>query len=292
MPRSRTVRGVLALAVSTVLLAGCASGPAGPIATVDGVEIPREQIEGWVRTATQANPDINAVGLQGELLTFVIQFRILEGILAERGLTVDPATIAELRASIEETVGGPLSLAATLADIGFPEEFFDEVYIPFEAAIDTLALALAEGRTVDTRTARHILVGTAEEADEVFALLADGADFATLAIERSGDPGSGARGGDLGPQLRGVFVPPFEDAVWSAPLNTVLEPVESQFGFHVIEVTAIDSTQAADLGTDELRRLVGQDLDAALTASIVATPVTVDPTIGVWDPMTGSIQPA
>lgn len=292
MPRSRTVRGVLALAVSALLIAGCASGPAGPLASVDGVEIPREQLEGWVRTATQANPDVNAVGLQGDLLSRVVQLRIVEGVLAERGLTVDPALVAEVRASIEEQVGGPLSLAATLADIGFPEDFFDEVFVRLEAAIDTLVLALAEGQNLETRTARHILVETAEEADEVFALLADGADFATLAIERSQDPGSGARGGDLGSQSRGVYVPPFEDAVWSAPLNTVLEPVESQFGFHVIEVTAIDVTPAAELSPDQRRQIAGGELESILTAALATAEVVVDPTIGVWDPMSGTIQPA
>ena len=292
MPRSRTFRGVLALVFSTVLLAGCASGPAGPLATVDGVEIPREQLEGWVRTATQANPDVNAVGIQGDLLSRVIQLRIVEGVLAERGLTVDPALVAEVRASIEEQVGGPLSLSATLADIGFPEEFFEEVFVPLEAAIDTLVLALAEGQGLETRTARHILVDTPEEADEVFALLADGADFAELAIERSQDPGSGARGGDLGPQARGSFVPPFDDAVWSAPLNTVLEPVESQFGFHVIEVTAIDVTSAADLSADQRRQLASAELESVLMGAIAAAEITIDPTIGVWDPMSGTIQPA
>ena len=292
MARSRTFRGVLALAVSTVLLAGCASGPAGPLATVDGAEIPREQLEGWVRAATQANPDVDAAGLQGDLLSRVIQQRIVEGVLAERGLTVDPALVAEVRASIEEQVGGPQSLTATLADIGFPEDFFDDVFVPLEAAIDTLVLALAEGQNLETRTARHILVDTAEEADEVFTLLAEGADFAALAVERSQDPGSGAQGGDLGPQSRGVFVPPFDDAVWSAPLNTVLEPVESEFGFHVIEVTAIDVTPAAELSPDQRRQIAGGELEAILTSALATADVVVDPTIGVWDPVSGTIQPA
>ena len=292
MARSRTFRGVLALAVSTVLLAGCASGPAGPLATVDGAEIPREQLEGWVRAATQANPDVDAAGLQGDLLSRVIQQRIVEGVLAERGLTVDPALVAEVRASIEEQVGGPLSLTATLADIGFPEDFFDDVFVPLEAAIDTLVLALAEGQSLETRTARHILVDTAEEADEVFTLLAEGADFAALAVERSQDPGSGAQGGDLGPQSRGVFVPPFDDAVWSAPLNTVLEPVESDFGFHVIEVTAIDVTPAAELSPDQRRQIAGGELEAILTSALATADVVVDPTIGVWDPVSGTVQPA
>ena len=292
MPRSRTFRGVLALAVSTVLLAGCASGPAGPLATVDGVEIPREQLEGWVRAATQANPDIDAVGLQADLLHRVIQLRILEDVLEERGLVVDPAIAAELRAAIEERVGGPLSLAAALVEIGFTEEYLDDVVVPLDAGFETLVLALTDGQTLETRTARHILVETAEEADEVFTLLAEGADFATLAAERSGDGGSAARGGDLGPQGRGLYVPPFEEAVWSAPLNTVLQPVESQFGFHVIEVTATATTAIADLSPEQRLRIAGPELESIFFGALAAAEVTVDPTIGVWDPITGTIQPA
>jgi parvulin-like peptidyl-prolyl isomerase len=290
--RSRTVRGVLAIAIASIVLAGCASGPAGPLATVDDVEVPRELLEVWVREAVQGNPSIDAVGIQSDLLSRVIQQRVIEGVLAERGLTVDPALIEEIRDSITEQVGGALSLTATLAEIGFPQSFFDDVFLPVEAAIETLVAALAEGRSLETRTARHILVDSEEEADEVFALLQDGADFAELAIERSQDPGSGSRGGDLGPQQRGVFVPPFDEAVWSARVGVVLAPVESQFGFHVIEVTSIDRRTVTELTPDERRRLVGDELEAIISEAFVRARVMVDPTIGEWDPVAGSISPA
>jgi len=290
--RSRTFRGVLAVAVTAVVLAACASGPAGPLATVDDVEIPREQLEGWVRLAVQGNPDIDAVGLQADLLSRMIQQRIIDGVLAELGLVVDPALVAEVRGSIEEQIGGPVALTTTLADIGFPEEFFTDVFLAVEASIETLVLSLAEGRALETRTARHILVDTAEEADEVFALLQDGADFAQLAAERSQDPGSGSLGGDLGPQQRGVFVPPFDEAVWAARVGVVLAPVESTFGFHVIEVTSIDSSVAADLSPDQRRQLVSAELEATISAAFQAARVSIDPTVGVWDAVSGSVRPA
>ena len=292
MHRSRTFRGVLAVAVTAVVLAACASGPAGPLATVDDVEIPREQLEGWVRLAVQGNPDIDAVGLQADLLSRIIQQRIIDGVLAELGLVVDPALVAEVRGSIEEQIGGPVALTTTLADIGFPEEFFTDVFLAVEASIETLVLSLAEGRALETRTARHILVDTAEEADEVFALLQDGADFAQLAAERSQDPGSGSLGGDLGPQQRGVFVPPFDEAVWAARVGVVLAPVESTFGFHVIEVTSIDSSVAADLSPDQRRQLVSAELEATISAAFQAARVSIDPTVGVWDAVSGSVRPA
>ena len=292
MSRSRTVRGLIAVLASSVLLAACASGPAGPLATVDGEEVPREQLEGWVRTATSANASVDAVQLQADLLSRLIQQRILEAVLVELGLTVDPALLVEIRAGIEEQVGGPVSLTTTLAEIGFPEEFFEDVFVPVEAIIEVLVLSLAEGRSLETRTSRHILVDTQEEADEVFALLQDGADFAELAIERSQDPGSGSRGGDLGPQQRGVFVPPFDEAVWSARVGVVLAPVESEFGLHVIEVTAIDTSSGADLSPDQRRQLVAAELEEIVGGAFLNAEVTVDPTIGEWDPISGSIRPA
>lgn len=291
MSRSRTFRRVLVAGVAALVLAACASAPSGPVATVDGVDVPREQLEGWVRIASDANSEVDAVGLQADLLSRVIQQRIIGTLLAERGLSVDPAALADIRVAITEQVGGDEALAATLIDIGFPQDYFDDVFIEVEASIDTLILELASGRTLETRSARHILVDTAAEADEVFALLQDGADFAELAIERSADPGSGQQGGDLGAQQRGTFVPPFDDAVWSAQLDTVLAPVESDFGFHVIEVTAIATSPAAELGPQERRGLVAAELEELITGAFIAADVTVDPTIGTWDPATGSIVP-
>ena len=290
--RTRTLRGVLALGVASLMLVGCSSASTSPVATVDGVEIPREPLEGWVRTGTDANDQVDPVSMQAELLARVVQQRIIDGLLAERGLTVDPALLDEIRESITAQVGGALALEATLIDIGFPQDYFDNVFLAVEASMETLVLSLVDGRTLETRTARHILVSTAEEADEIVALLQDGADFGALAIERSADTGSGAQGGDLGPQQRGAFVPPFDDAVWSGRIGTVLAPVESEFGFHVIEVTAIDTKPASELSSQERRRLAGAELEEVMSAAFQAAVVTVDPTIGVWDPLTGAITPA
>ena len=291
LPRTRTRRGLVAGVLASFVLAACASGPAGPLATVDGVEIPREQLEDWIRIATDANPSIDPVGLQAELLSWTIQTRIFERILAERGLTIDPALIDGIQQAISDQVGGPLSLDATLVDIGFPRDFFENVFLVQQAIIDTLAIELSAGRAIETRTARHILVETAEEADEVYALLLDGADFGELARERSQDPGSGAAGGSLGAQERGAFVPPFDDAVWSAQLDTVLEPVESEFGFHVIEVVAVATLAAVDLDSRGRQNLVFDELSVIIDAALSAAEVSVDPTIGSWDAVGGRVLP-
>jgi peptidyl-prolyl cis-trans isomerase C len=71
------------------------------------------------------------------------------------------------------------------------------------------------------------------------AEIENGADFAALAREHSNCP-SGGRGGDLGSFGPGMMVPEFDKVVFSAPVNAVQGPVQTQFGYHLIEVTSRD----------------------------------------------------
>lgn len=83
--------------------------------------------------------------------------------------------------------------------------------------------------------ARHILVPTEEEAKAVKKQLEDGADFAELAKEKSRDPS--AEDGDLGFFSEGQMVKPFEEAVFALDKDEISDPVETQFGWHIIQVT-------------------------------------------------------
>lgn len=73
-------------------------------------------------------------------------------------------------------------------------------------------------------------------ADSLHAEIVAGADFAALAREYSDDPGSGANGGDLDWFRRGVMVREFEDVAFSLRDGEVSEPVQTQFGWHIIKV--------------------------------------------------------
>lgn len=73
--------------------------------------------------------------------------------------------------------------------------------------------------------------------DSIYQAVANGADFAALATKYSRDPGSAAKGGDLGYFTRGRMVKPFEDAAFATAKGQVAEPVQSQFGWHIIQVT-------------------------------------------------------
>ncbi|OIJ16546.1 hypothetical protein BKP37_04730 [Anaerobacillus alkalilacustris] len=85
--------------------------------------------------------------------------------------------------------------------------------------------------------ASHILVSDLDTAEEILDKLNDGEDFSELAQEHSIDPGSGAEGGQLGSFERGRMVPEFEDVAFSLEVGEISDPVQSDFGYHIIKVT-------------------------------------------------------
>lgn len=112
-------------------------------------------------------------------------------------------------------------------------------------------------RTEEQRQASHILIrldkGATEaeakaaqaKADQLLAQLqATPADFAKLAKQHSQDPGSAEKGGDLGFFSRGMMVKPFEDAVFALQENQLSGVVRSDFGLHIIKLTAIKPQRA------------------------------------------------
>ena len=83
--------------------------------------------------------------------------------------------------------------------------------------------------------ARHILVENEDEAKALLDQLKGGADFATLAKEKSKDPGA-AEGGDLGYFTKDQMVPEFAEAAFKLDKGQISDPVKTQFGWHVIQV--------------------------------------------------------
>ena len=129
--------------------------------------------------------------------------------------------------------------------------------------------------------ASHILVETEDKAKELIALLADGADFATLAKENSTGP-SGPNGGELGWFGKGMMVEPFENAVLALAVGEISPPVETQFGWHVVKMNDIRDIAVPtfedvrpDLSMELQQNLVEEEL-AKLTAAANITRVEVD----------------
>jgi peptidyl-prolyl cis-trans isomerase C len=93
-------------------------------------------------------------------------------------------------------------------------------------------------------SARHILVKTEAEAKEISAQIKKGGDFSKIAKEKSLDPGSKEKGGDLGWFSPAGMVKPFSDAVTGLKKGELTaEPVQTQFGWHVIKLVDSRATQ-------------------------------------------------
>ena len=133
----------------------------------------------------------------------------------------------------------------------------------------------AQYEVKETRQASHILIsfdsGASTEArqkahakaEEIYGQLKrDPGKFAELAKNHSQDPGSAANGGDLGLFGRGSMVKPFDDAVFQMIVGDISAPVESQYGYHIIRLTAIKPGQLK--GLDEVRGQIEAELKKQL----------------------------
>ncbi len=108
-------------------------------------------------------------------------------------------------------------------------------------------------------SARHILVKTEAEAKEVIAQLGKGGDFAKIAKEKSMDPGSKEKGGDLGWFSPATMVKPFSDAVAGLQKGTVSPtPTQTQFGWHVIKL--VDTRPSQPLAYDKVKEGLQKNL--------------------------------
>lgn len=121
---------------------------------------------------------------------------------------------------------------------------------------------IANSEPIVERRARHILVETEEEANNLIQQLNEGADFEELAREHSTGP-TGENGGDLGFFAPNEMVPAFAQAAFSMPVGaTSDEPVETQFGFHVIKVE--DERSREKPSFEDMRGQIEQQLRQAV----------------------------
>ena len=304
---------VLASVVASVSLAASACSAVSPdAATVNGDSINRstfdDQLETYaandaflarVSQAGQGAVEGNGDGtvsadfarqvLQREIVLLVVQQEN-----AARGVTVTP----EIEAAAREDVIAQFGLEAFDA---FPKSFQDTL-VDQNAQVFLLRAHVA-GNALDDGAlqtvfdedpsqfaevcAAHILVATKAEAEDVAARLDDGEDFATVAAEVSTDTGSAASGGNLGCVARGVTVPEFEDALFATPEGEISDPVETQFGFHIIEVlqhNAPTFEAAKPLVLQEVLSDSNEGFNTVLNEKLAAADVSIDARYGRWNP--------
>src|SRR5574341_1325975 len=146
-----------------------------------------------------------------------------------------------------------VELLTGLSEEAFRKAWDDEAYSNAlrEKVMDALQIEVDDKKTMVH--AAHILVATEEEAQAALERIENGEDFESVAAELSTD-GSAPRGGDLGWFGRGEMIAEFEDVAFSVPEGEISQPVESQFGWHIIKVYEKAEVPATDADKDAQRR--------------------------------------
>lgn len=224
---------------------------------------PDDHVVAWVNGEAITKDElyqemVRYVGPQA--LEELILARLVRQEALAQGVTVDSDEIAGELAAIEEQAGGPEQLAAALAGYNMTVEDLKE-QIALNLTVRSLVAGGIEVTDDEVRSyfdenrerlgqpeqvrARHILVKTREEAEELRDQILAGADFAEVARAHSTDPGSAAQGGDLGWFGRGQMVQPFEEAAFALEPGELSEPVETAYGYHLILVEDRQDAQEA-----------------------------------------------
>lgn len=239
-------KSLLAASLATVIFASPAmaqdAAPAEDpvLATVNGEEILESEVRATQQGLPQQYRQLPFEMLKADLLTREINQRLLMDAGREAGLADDEEVKAQL-AELERRL-----IAETYLDRALNDAITDDaVNAKYEEFLET-------NEPEPQVHARHILLESEEDAKAIIAELDDGADFAELAKEKSTGP-SGPNGGDLGFFNRADMVAPFADAAFAMEAGTYSsEPVQTQFGWHVIKVEEVKEGTQPSL--DEVRQ--------------------------------------
>lgn len=258
----------------------------GNVATVNGVEITAEAFQKDFSNAMsrfrQQIPAERIAQIMPRIQEQVLDQMIARQLLLQQAnhlnLTITDEDIEDAQAKLEASLPPGITLAKVLEQRGvsedqFHKEFGDEVLITrlieqvtsnatqvTDADVDEFyEKNVDKFKEPETATARHILIAVTndeekaaqkEKAEGIRARLLAGEDFAELAAAESDDPGSKSTGGEY-TFPRGRMVPAFEDAAFTQEIGEIGPLVETQFGYHIIQVEKRDP--ARDVPLEEVR---------------------------------------
>ncbi len=257
---SRALLVSAALAVgSLAIVAGAAAQEDKVVATVDGDPITEADLQLALTDLGEQFSRLPADQRRAAALAALIEIRLFANKAEAAGIDKRPdferrMELLKLRALhsavVEEDV------AAKITDA--------EMRTRYDAE-------MAKAPKVEEVHARHILVKTKEEAEKIIKELDAGGDFQKLANEHTSDPSGKTTGGDLGFFAAGQMVPEFEKAAFALPVGSYTkEPVQSQFGWHIIKVEEKRQQPPPpfDQVKDQFRSVVLRDKYFALVKSL------------------------
>ena len=259
LAKSWTVAAFCSLTMSAVALGQETTPGDNPVvATVDGAPVHRAEVEAAARSLPDQMRQMPMQMLYGVLLDRVIDFRLLANEAERQKVGDDPAVgpaLAQARAAVLREF-----LIQRTIEAGLTDEKLRARYEEKKAQ---------DGFVREEVHARHILVPTEDEAKAVIEKLQGGADFAAVAQEHSTGP-SGPGGGDLGFISREQVVPEFAEAAFALNAGeTSQEPVQTQFGWHVINVVERRNVEPTyDETAPQLRQELAREIVMALVEDL------------------------
>lgn len=259
------------------------------VATVNGEAISKQDV--YDRLVAQNG---------AQVVDNLIQEKLIDQAARQANITVAPEEIDAAIGKIKQQIGGDAQFQAALKQNNITLDqlranqkvrlTLTKLITPSIPVNDDVLKQFftANQAQFDTRRvhARHILVATEQAAKDIKAQLDKGADFATLAKEKSTDPSAKTNGGDLGTFGTGQMVPEFEKVVFSLQRGQISDPFQSPFGWHVAQVLEVSGTapdfessraavQAAYIDTQVQQRapawLAAQKAQATITNTLQQT---------------------
>jgi len=252
MPR---LLSISALTLAIALLPAAALAQGKPAAKVNGVSIPQYRLDHATQSRTsQGQPDTPE--LRRSVRDTLINLELASQEAVREGLDKKPDVAARLE----------LDRASVLTQAYWQEYLRKHPVTDDELRkeYDKLKPQLA---TKEYR-ARHILVNTEDEAKDIIKQLKGGGNFEKLAAEKSKDPGSKGRGGDLDWSPASRYVKPFGDALVTLKKGQITDtPVKTDFGYHVIR---LDDERIARLPTfEEAKPTLERNLQIQLSQKMI-----------------------
>ncbi|GAB3060573.1 peptidylprolyl isomerase [Virgibacillus ainsalahensis] len=244
------------LTAGVLTLAACSSDEAGSetVVETDAGNITQEEFY----------EELKSTAGEG-VLTELVTVKVLED-----NYDVDEARVDEEVQTAKDELGDQFEMALQQQGYAGEEAYRDVVYLSLlqEAAL-TEGIEVPEEdiekqyeRMQTEIDAQHILVADEETANEVKTELDEGGDFAELAAEYSTD-GTAQDGGNLGYFSAGDMVPAFEDAAYNMEVDEISDPVQSEYGYHIIKVNDKRETEE-DIGEyEEVKDDIRRDLQLA-----------------------------
>lgn len=236
------------LAIAFGLLLPSAQAADANVATVNGKPIKQSLVDYIAKDATARGQNVDA-NVRSVIVNKLISSELVVQEAQKQGMDKQPDYVAK-----EELLRRELLVNTYI------ENFLKKTTVSeadLKAEYDKFKQQVGDKEY----SARHILVATEAEAKDIIAQLGKGGDFAKLAKEKSKDPGSKDKGGELGWFPPAAMVKPFSDALGTLKKGQVTQtPVQTQFGWHVIKLDDTRTAQppAYDKVKDNLKKQVQQ----------------------------------